>query len=65
MWEDAIVEEVHALREQLLARFGGDLHQYCEYVHALPKTPGRDAVQNTSPDAPATVGPALVPTPTR
>ena len=32
MWEDTIVEEVHAIREQLLARFGGDLHKYCEYV---------------------------------
>ena len=36
MSEDAIVEEVHAIREQLLARFGGDLHQYCEYVRLLP-----------------------------
>ena len=36
MWEDTIVEEVHAIREQLLARFGGDLHKYCEYVRFLP-----------------------------
>ena len=36
MWEDAIVEEVHAIREQLLERFGGDLHRYCEYVRSLP-----------------------------
>lgn len=36
MWEDPIVEEVHAIREQLLARFGGDFHKYCEYVLALP-----------------------------
>ena len=36
MWEDTIVEEVHAVREQLLARFGGDLHKYCEYVRLLP-----------------------------
>jgi hypothetical protein len=35
MWEDPIVEEVHAIREQLLARFGGDLHKYCEYVESL------------------------------
>lgn len=65
MWEDTIVEEVHALREQLLARFGGDLHQYCEYVRALPKTPGRAAAQNASPDGVGTVGPALAPTPSR
>ena len=41
MWEDPIVEEVHAIREQLLARFGGDFHKYCEYVLALPSA--RDA----------------------
>ena len=36
MWEDTVVEEVHGIREQLLARFGGDLHKYCEYVRLLP-----------------------------
>ena len=36
MWEDPIVEEVHAIRDQLLARFGGDFHKYCEYVLSLP-----------------------------
>ena len=41
MWEDTIVEEVHAIRAQLLARFGEDLHQYCEYVrtHPAPHAP--------------------------
>jgi hypothetical protein len=44
MWEDTIVEEVHAIRAQLLARFGGDLHQYCEYVrtHPAPHTPSAE-----------------------
>ena len=36
MWQDPIVEEVHVIREQLLAQFDGDFHKYCEYVHALP-----------------------------
>ena len=65
MWKDNIVEEVHTLREQLLARFGGDLHQYCEYVHALPKTPGLTTAQNASPDALGAAGSALAPTPLR
>ena len=38
MWQDPIVEEVHAIREQLLAQFEGDLHKYCEFVRALPAT---------------------------
>ena len=36
MWEDLIVDEVHAIREELMARFGQDLHRYCEYVASLP-----------------------------
>lgn len=45
MWEDPILEEVHAIREQLLARFGGDFHKYCQYVLSLP-------VQGDAPNSP-------------
>ena len=48
MWEDPIVEEVHAVREQLLARFGGDFQKYCEYVRSLP-TPGKASGQPLPP----------------
>jgi hypothetical protein len=30
MIHDPIVEEVHRIREKLLAEFGGDLHALCE-----------------------------------
>jgi len=58
MWEDPIVEEVHAIRAQLLARFDGDLHKYCEYVRSLP-TPtttlaARPAPPSAEPPAPST-----------
>jgi hypothetical protein len=43
MWEDDIVNEVHAIREQLLARFGGDLHLFCEYVRTHPVPVHADA----------------------
>lgn len=57
MWEDSIVEEVHAIRAQLLARFGGDLHQYCEYVrtHPAPHTPSALAGTVDLPNAVASV----------
>ena len=54
MWEDPIVEEVHAIREQLLARFGGDFQKYCEYVRLLPSPPGIEAVKAALPN-PATI----------
>lgn len=51
MWEDPIVEEVHAIREQLLARFGGDLHKYCEYVRSLPALASSAPAQSALPSA--------------
>ena len=52
MWEDPIVEELHAVRAQLLARFGGDLHKYCDYVMSLPSpVSALQAAQPTLPSA--------------
>jgi hypothetical protein len=50
MWEDPIVEELHAVRAELLARFGGDLHKYCDYVMSLPSPVG--AQQTAQPNLP-------------
>jgi hypothetical protein len=57
MWEDTIVEEVHAIRAQLLAQFDGDVHQYCEYVrtHPTPTAPNVPTVQAGPVDLPNTV----------
>jgi hypothetical protein len=61
MWEDAIVEEVHAVREQLLARFDGDLHRYCEYVRSLP-APASVGTKMASPSVvPADIKPGQKP----
>ena len=32
MWKDPIVEEVRAVRRDLLEEAGGDLHLLCEYL---------------------------------
>lgn len=36
MWKDPIVAEIHEIRQQMLAQFGGDLRKYSEYVHTRP-----------------------------
>ena len=62
MWKDPIVEEVHAIREQLLAQFGGDLHKYCEYARtqtvksAAPREANLPAVSQQA-DSPKPTGP--------
>jgi hypothetical protein len=30
VWQDPIVQELHALREQLVAKYQGDMHAYSE-----------------------------------
>jgi hypothetical protein len=32
MWEDPIVEETRATRQDLFARFGNDLAAFCKYL---------------------------------
>jgi hypothetical protein len=29
-WQDPIVQELHALREQLVAQYNGDIHAYAQ-----------------------------------
>ncbi len=57
MWEDAIVEEVHAVRAQLLARFDGDVHRYCEYVRSLPAPTSLATKIASSPGVPVEIKP--------
>jgi len=38
MWEDPIVEETRAAREELLNRFNYDLDALCAYLEQLEKT---------------------------
>lgn len=42
-WQDPIVAEIHAVRAQLLAHFGGDLHKYSEFLRT--QTPERVAAE--------------------
>ena len=44
MWEDPIVKETRAAREELLKRFDYDLDALCEYLQQLETQSGKKAV---------------------
>jgi len=44
MWEDPIVKETRAAREELLERFDYDLDALCEYLEQLEATSAKKAV---------------------
>jgi DNA polymerase III delta subunit len=44
MWEDPIVEETRAAREELLERFNYDLDALCEYLQQLDAQSDKKAV---------------------
>lgn len=44
MWEDPIVKETRAAREELLKRFNYDLDALCEYLQQLEAESAKKAV---------------------
>jgi hypothetical protein len=44
MWEDPIVKETRAAREELLERFDYDLDKLCEYLAQMETQSARKAV---------------------
>lgn len=44
MWEDPIVKETRAAREELLKRFNYDLDALCEYLEQIETTSAKKAV---------------------
>lgn len=44
MWEDPIVKETRAAREELLERFNYDLDALCAYLETIDKETGKKAV---------------------
>jgi len=44
MWKDPIVEEIHAIREQLAAEHGNDLHKIVAHVKAVQQEYGNKLI---------------------
>jgi len=55
MWEDPIVKETRAAREELLKRFNYDLDALCEYLAEVGVQSGKKAV-TLEPRRPAEAG---------
>lgn len=57
MWEDPIVKETRAAREELLARFNYDLDALCEYLQQQEAQSAKKAVtlEPRRPNAPRKV----------
>ena len=53
MWEDPIVKETRAAREELLERFNYDLDALCAHLEQIEKTSQKKAV-TLQPQRPAT-----------
>jgi hypothetical protein len=53
MWEDPIVKQTRAAREELLKRFNYDLDALCAYLEEMEKTSGKRAV-TLEPQRPST-----------
>lgn len=45
MWEDPIVAEVHKIRQELLARFDGDVDAYFQYIRGIEAEKRRRGVR--------------------
>ncbi|NLS94814.1 MAG: hypothetical protein GXX96_21885 [Planctomycetaceae bacterium] len=54
-FEDPVVKEIHAIRAEMLAECGGDLHVLLDQVKARQKASGRKVRPSPSPP-PALVG---------
>lgn len=52
MWKDPIVEEIHAIREQLAAEHGNDLHKIVAHVKEVQQGHG-DKLVSRPPRRPA------------
>ncbi len=55
MWEDPIVKETRAAREELVAQFGGDLNALWEHLQKIQEY-YRDRVFTGQPKPPAATG---------
>jgi len=50
-WKDPIVEEVHAIRRQMMDEFGNDFHKLCEHLRAKEKEHPERYVTSEKPKA--------------
>ena len=47
MWTDPVVEEIHQIRQKLLAEVGGDIHVFMAKIRAEQAESGRVVLEST------------------
>lgn len=52
MIEDPLVEEIHQIRREIAAEFGGDVHKFFEYLRQRQAADGKSNVVTLQPNAP-------------
>ncbi len=54
MWTDPVVDEIHQIRQKMLAEVGGDIHAFMAKIRAEQAASGRVIIESTRlPNAPA------------
>ena len=54
MWTDPVVDEIHQIRQKMLAEVGGDIHAFMAKIRAEQAASGRVIIESTrAPKLPA------------
>jgi hypothetical protein len=49
MWTDPVVDEIHQIRQKMLAEVGGDIHAFMAKIRAEQAASGRVVIESTRP----------------
>ena len=47
MWTDPVVDEIHQIRQKMLAEVGGDVHAFMAKIRAEQAASGRVVIKST------------------
>jgi hypothetical protein len=47
MWTDPVVDEIHQIRQKMLAEVGGDIHAFMAKIRAEQAVSGRVVIEST------------------
>ena len=56
MWTDPVVDEIHQIRQKMLAEVGGDIHVFMAKIRAEQAESGRVVLESTRRPAPPAEG---------
>ena len=57
MWTDPVVDEIHQVRQKMLAEVGGDIHAFMAKIRAEQAASGRVVLESTRPAEAASAKP--------